>query len=402
MLRYLLIIAVLWIAPVNSYAQQTDPDRLEEIRKQEDAAKAREAKLAADRDKVRREITKLKSDLVRAAADAETYEKESLKSAQKLAALEREEAQLKTAQFSDRETVMRLIGALQRLENNPPPALIVVPSDAANAARAARLMTELSKNLKVHAQSLSARLAELSKLRDEISGQRLTLAANEKDVAKRRKTVKRLVGEKSKLEKSIAADLDAEKKRMAELAKEAGTLKDLIASVETASLKAKPLITPGEGASRSFPRLKPRANRPPEPLTLPPDTLRFADARGGLRTPVRGKVEKKFGGSHRGITLTTRSQAQIVSPYAGRVEFTGPFKNYANVVILNVGDGYFIVLTGIGEIYAELGEDVKIGEPLGLMPTSAAQKAELYIEFWKDGAPINPMPWLGTALAKAG
>ena len=402
MLRFLLITAFLCFAPVNAYAQNADPDRLEEIRKQEQAAKAREAKLAADGEKIRTEIAKLKSDLVRAAADAETYEKESRKSAEKLGSLEREEARLKTAQFSDRETVMRLIGALQRLENNPPPALIVVPSDAANAARAARLMSELSKNLKTHAQSLSARLEDLSTLRANISGQRDTLAANEKDVAKRRKTVKRLVDEKSNLEKTIAADLKAEKSRMAELAKEADTLKDLIASVETESLTAQPRIKPGSGVSRTYPRLKPRANRPPEPLTLPPDTLRFADARGGLRTPVRGQVEKKFGGSHRGITVTTRSQAQIVSPYSGRVEFTGPFKNYANVIILNMGDGYFIVMTGIGEIYAELGEDVTIGQPLGLMPPSTAQKSKLYIEFWKDGAPINPMPWLGTALAKAG
>lgn len=402
MLRYLLITTFFWVAPVNVYAQQADPARLEEIRKQEEAAKAREAELAADRQKVLKEIAKLKSDLVRAAADAETYEKESRKSAEKLASLEREETRLKTAQFSDRETVMRLVGALQRLESNPPPALIVVPADAANAARAARLMSELSKNLKVHAQSLSARLEELAALRTDIAGQRDTLAANEKDVAKRRVKVKRLVGEKSKLEKTIAADLKAEKARMAALAKEANSLKDLISSVETASKNAQPRIAPDTGTPRTYPRLKPRANRPPEPLTLPPDTMRFADARGGLRTPVRGQVHKKFGGSHRGITMTTRSQAQIVSPYAGRVEFTGPFKNYANVVILNVGDGYFIVMTGMGEIYAELGEDVTIGQPLGLMPPSAAQKAELYIEFWKDGTPINPMPWLGTALAQAG
>jgi len=402
MLRLLLITAFIWISPVSAYAQQADPDRLEDIRKQEEAAKAREAKLASDQEKIRNEITKLKSDLVRAAADAETYEKESRKSAEKLASLTREEARLKTAQFSDRETVMHLIGALQRLENNPPPALIVVPSDAANAARAARLMSEISKNLKTHAQSLSARLTELSLLREDISVQRETLAANEKDVAKRRNNVKRLVGEKSELEKTIAADLKAEKARMAELAKEADTLKDLIASVETESLTAQPRINPGPEVSRTYPRLKPRANRPPEPLTLPPDTMRFADARGGLRTPVRGQIDKKFSSAHRGITLSTRSQAQIISPYSGRVEFTGPFKNYANVIILNVGDGYFIVMTGIGEIYTELGEDVTIGQPLGLMPSSTTQKAKLYIEFWKDGAPINPMPWLGTALAQAG
>ena len=94
-----------------------------------------------------------------------------------------------------------------------------------------------------------------------------------------------------------------------------------------------------------------------------------------------------------------RSKAQVISPYAGRVEFSGAFKNYDNVVILNVGDGYFILLTGLGETYVETNENIKTGEPIGLLPFKAKGTADLYIEFRKNGKTINPKPWLGAALA---
>jgi len=99
--------------------------------------------------------------------------------------------------------------------------------------------------------------------------------------------------------------------------------------------------------------------------------------------------------------LSSRPASQVIAPYSGRIEFSGPFKNYNNVIILNVGDGYFILMTGLGDIYAQTGQNVVSGEPIGLMPR-IPKKTELYIEFRKNGAPINPTPWLGTSFASSG
>ena len=82
----------------------------------------------------------------------------------------------------------------------------------------------------------------------------------------------------------------------------------------------------------------------------------------------------------------------MLAPYAGRVEFSGPFKNYDNVIILNVGDGYFVLLTGLERLNVSAGERVKRGEPVGAMPQEP--NAELYIELRKNGSPVNPEPWL--------
>jgi septal ring factor EnvC (AmiA/AmiB activator) len=137
-------------------------------------------------------------------------------------------------------------------------------------------------------------------------------------------------------------------------------------------------------------------------VTLPPDTARFTDARGRLRAPVQGKISRTYSSKHTGLSVKTRPKAQIVAPYAGRVEFAGAFKNYDNVIILNVGEGYFILLTGLGEIYAKSGNMVARGEPVALMPFNTNSAPELYIEFRKKGTAINPTPWLGTAFASQG
>ena len=101
------------------------------------------------------------------------------------------------------------------------------------------------------------------------------------------------------------------------------------------------------------------------------------------------------GEKSKGITISTRSGAQVLAPFSGRIEFAGDFKNYSRVVILNVGDGYFIVLTGMTESFGKKGQMVLSGEPLGRMGTSSP---ELYIELRKKGTPVNPIPWLGNNL----
>jgi septal ring factor EnvC (AmiA/AmiB activator) len=153
------------------------------------------------------------------------------------------------------------------------------------------------------------------------------------------------------------------------------------------------------------PQVKPRKGQPP-PVYVPSAGQRFADARGALPLPVLGRLSKAFGarltggGRSKGVSLKTAKNAQVVAPFDGRVEFAGAFdEDY--VVILNVGNGYFIVMTGLGNTFASAGDSVITGEPLGTMPKRSKSSPELFMEFRKNRASIDPAPWIGTALAKA-
>ena len=191
---------------------------------------------------------------------------------------------------------------------------------------------------------------------------------------------------KSKLESKLADEKKLAAAEAEKLAAESKTLLELIAKLEVEAAKAVPRPKPG---------VKPSAK-----LALPKGTKRFAEAKGNMTRPVSGRLVRSFGRGEKGLTFTGRSGGQVIAPYAGRVEFSGPFKNYDNVIILNVGDGYFVLLTGLNDLYVDAGDTVRQGEPVGKLPSGKG--TELYIELRRNGSPIDPKPWLAAQDVKSG
>ena len=126
----------------------------------------------------------------------------------------------------------------------------------------------------------------------------------------------------------------------------------------------------------------------------PQGSTNFASAKGKLSRPARGPIVTSFmqelskGVKSNGIDIKTASHAQITAPYDGTVIFAGPFKNFANLVIIDHGDGYTSLLSGMGDTDAEVGQTLLAGEPVGTMPTSGNIK--LHMEIRKNNHPINP------------
>lgn len=390
-MRALYLALILTLGNTQSHAQTADPQKLESLTKAEENARKKEAELTRKQKAISAELSKLKKDLVRTATEAEKYERQGRSLESQLLELDTEAATLNQAIYGDRQKLMQLLAALQRIESHPPPALASQPKDAAQAARAARLMSSLSKDLKERAELLTSQLETSEKLREDIEDKRSRLSANETRLTKRRADIKNLVGQKSILKDSVSKDREAALQEVTKLASEAKSLRELIESFEAATANIAPRIKPGKSTS------KPRQSISTKAVKLPKGVKRFADAKGSLRAPVPGRISRNYGSGEKGITIAARSQASVIAPYAGRIEFAGAFKNYDNVVILNVGDGYFILMTGMGETYVETGENVRIGEPLGLMPFNTKDSSKLYIELRKNGGTINPKPWLGKA-----
>jgi septal ring factor EnvC (AmiA/AmiB activator) len=73
-------------------------------------------------------------------------------------------------------------------------------------------------------------------------------------------------------------------------------------------------------------------------------------------------------------------------------------------LILNAGGGYHVLLAGMERISVDLGQFVLTGEPVAVMgdgsqPATVAtgpKQPVLYVEFRKDGTPIDPSPWWAT------
>jgi septal ring factor EnvC (AmiA/AmiB activator) len=96
-----------------------------------------------------------------------------------------------------------------------------------------------------------------------------------------------------------------------------------------------------------------------------------------------------------GVTFGTAPAAFVASPCTGRIGFSGPFRSYGRMLIIECGAGNDFVLAGLGRLDAAVGVHVRAGEPLGRMPDSnGVSKSELYVELRRAGQPVDPMPYL--------
>jgi septal ring factor EnvC (AmiA/AmiB activator) len=137
--------------------------------------------------------------------------------------------------------------------------------------------------------------------------------------------------------------------------------------------------------------------------------IAFADAKGLLPLPVGGTLVKAygtadgFGSTERGLSIATRPQAVITAPCDGWIAYSGPYRTYGQLLIINAGSGYYVVLAGMERINVDVGQFVLTGEPVATMGDGTAKTAAaiaigaaqpvLYVEFRKDGMPIDPGPW---------
>ena len=132
--------------------------------------------------------------------------------------------------------------------------------------------------------------------------------------------------------------------------------------------------------------------------------------------PARGRIlagygdEDSLGDVSQGVSIVTRTGAQVVSPSDGWVVYAGPFRSYRQLLIIDAGDGYHVVIAGMDRVNASLGQFVLAGEPVGSMSAEPVRVAAsvlsggksqpvLYVEFRKDGKPVDPAPWWARRLS---
>lgn len=380
----ILAIAAVLSLSVPAFGQSSSD--VDALTKKEQAARDKAKALESERAKVRKDVSLLKKTLAKNARQTQGIETD-------LTALEIETATLTkraetlTVQMEEGRTqYAELMAALQRIEASPPPSLAITPNNAKRASDAGQLMMTISEQLKKRAEALSLSLKALDVTQSQLALKKTDLSAMRVRLESEMKTVNVGLTKKSKLEAKLVDEKKSAAEEADRLAAESKSLRDLIAKLESEAVKVVPRTKPGRKAA--------------EKLVLPKGTKRFADAKGGMVQPVSGRLLKSYGRGEKGQTYVGRPGGQIIAPYAGRVEFSGPFKNYDNVIILNVGDGYFVLLTGLNDLYVDAGETVRRGEPVGKLPVQKGP--ELYIELRRNGSPVNPKPWLAAQDVKTG
>ncbi len=315
----------------------------------------------------------------------------------------RKEAITIRADLAEKQDVLsELLAGLQRLEQNPPPALVVEPRDVLSALRGAMMFGSIVPELRGQAEALAAKLTRLDKIKGDVETEKLALDEAMTGFRTSQIELAELVQQKKQLVFDSARKLESEKARAAELAGKAKSLRQLVADLAAARLK--------EEAEKSRQAVALDAERKRQEESQAKPRMVFSQSQGRLEYPVQGQILKRYGdddglgSSLRGFAVATRKTAQITAPVDGRVEFAGPFRSYGQLLILNPGEGYLVLLAGMNQISVEIGQTVRAGEPLGIMgdgPSSVTllgdeveeQRPVLYVEFRKDGEAVDSAPW---------
>jgi murein hydrolase activator len=393
--------------PVSPDVIKQREQELEQARAAQKSAAEAQAKLKADMAALGQDSSKLSQQLIEAASRVRTIETSIGEAEGRLHALDGREAQMRASLDSRRSDVVEVLAALQRAGRRSPPALLIRPEDALQSVRTAMLLGSLVPELRARAEKIASEIGDLAAVRKAIGLERDRLATDRDKLKDDQTRLSALVEERQRKQSEIEKDLDAEGARAINLSRQVDGLQDLITKMEL-NLKsaAKAAATASlQGVPATNVKFDPAALKNPNRKS---PAIAFASAKGLFALPVNGTKMREFGGSdgvggvEKGVSLATRPGAQVTTPCDGWVVYAGPFRSYGQLLILNAGGGYHVLIAGMERISVNIGQFVLTGEPVAVMGTTSqvasilstnASQPVLYVEFRKDGTPIDSGPW---------
>jgi septal ring factor EnvC (AmiA/AmiB activator) len=370
-------------------------------------------KLKADIDAMKGDRDKQNAALIAAVARVKTAEADVAAVQNKIGDLIVQELDTRGRLDGADASISNVLAALERISESPPPALIVDPSDALGSARSAILISAIVPQLNAKADQVTADLKRLGDIKAAAQAQEASLKANFDVLEEEQLRIATLIAAQKQNQETATAALADEQKAAADMADKAATLKTLIADLgkQAQAVATAANATAAANATGKSPKLDDDtvklalANTARVQPAVP-----FAAARGFLDFPVSRGVNvinygdgDGFGGISQGLSVVTNAQAPVLAPADGWVLYTGSYLNYGQIVILDAGQDYTILLAGMARVDVKPGQFVLMGKTVGAMgsrtigrtvATSAgAQRPTLYIEMRQKNVPIDPTGW---------
>ncbi len=372
------------VAAATQQATAPSPDAIKQREQELEAARAQQKSAAELQEKLKADIaaigqdrSKLNQQLIDIAARVRGVETRIGEAEARLRPLDAREQQIRNSLDSRRSEIVEVLAALQRAGRRAPPALLVRPEDALQSLRTAMLLGSVVPEMRVQAERLVGDLSELIGLRKTIATERDQLGVDRDKLKGDQVQLASLVEERQRKQSAIEKDLDMEGARALALARQADSLQGLIAKMEqdlkSAAKAAQSASLQGAPAALNG---KPNLKALKDPGRLSP-AIAFASARGLFSLPVNGVRIREFGGSdgvggvEKGISLASRAGAQVTTPCDGWVVYAGPFRSYGQLLILNAGGGYHVLIAGMERISVNIGQFVLTGEPVATMGTTS-------------------------------
>lgn len=359
----------------------------------------------------------LKTALIDSAKRRKDIEKQISEGEKNLASIGVREDAIRHSFRERRAVLAEVLAALQRMGRNPPPALLVSPEDALGSVRTAILLGAVVPGIRHETEKLATDLKELITLRDSGKQQMDALVTAMAGRQEEERRMDLLIAENDRLARTNSLQLQAERKQSETLAERASTMEALIRSLENeiTSVRQASELAKAEEVKRNQMSEEQKARTREIARSEVPDKNRiapaypFSELQQKLELPVAGEVLRQFGDPDgtghqaQGAVIASQPGSVVTAPADAWVVFAGNFRSYGQMIILNTGDGYHMVLSGMDRISTSQGKFVLSGEPLATMGEKRVASATglaletdrptLYIELRKDGKPVDSRPW---------
>ncbi len=395
-----ILLATVWVVPAGAASDKAADGknagkRLEEVKRALGVGREKARQLKKKTQTIERDLAKLRRDMVAAAYIIQEQERRATGLVKALVELKAEEEAKLARLAARRGQLAGILVALQRVARYPPEALIAQPMPPADTVRSAILLRAVVPEIEGRARRPRNDLEGLSQARREMAEKKTQLANITAGLESEHKRLAVLFGQNTALKHRTLAERRTEARRLKSLAGEAATLRELLNRLNK-SRRIAPRPNRPEAERRAAPETGETVAGLPAGLTGAP----ISGQRGKLPPPAVGRIVGRYGQTTRtgltkkGISLQTAPGAQVVAPYEGRVVYAGKFRGYGELLIIEHGEGYHSLLSGLARIDSTMGQWVVAGEPVGVMGRPDNAKPVLYVELRRNGQPINPLPWL--------
>lgn len=375
MVRRAFILALSFMIGSVVFAASTEKD-LAKIEAQIKQAKQQQAESQRKSQALDKEVKSVQKEMVNLAKSVRKHENQLSLLEQKKKELENQQEELEQKLSLSSLQMAKIMQGMQTLALRPSEILLIQAKTPIQMLRSHHLMQYSFPIVGGIQHQTQEDLNALSQVKMELQNQISSIKATTAELSNKNEQMEKLAQQKKVLQAQYASTYEKSKAKAEKLAKEAKSLKDLLANIQKEQQKK---MAQKKATGRGF------------------GTGAFARARGSLSLPAQGRITQNFGDttgasqSHaKGMVVTTRRSAQVAAPFDGTVLFAGPFQNYGQLVIIDHGDNYLTVLAGLDTITTSVGSQLLTGEPIGKM---GSNYTNLYIEVRQSGQAINPRPW---------
>lgn len=381
MIRRLTACALALIAACSIAAQPADPDaeraaqtRLERVRAELREVAQVQARLATERDAASTQVREVDQAIAAQLKTQAVLEAEVAEQRQRFEALEAERQSVAAGLDRQREALGALMRAAHVQGGHAPLRLLLSQDRLRDASRALSYHRYVQAGQVKRIRRLLDELADLARVTARVDAQRIELdTALERELSALA-ALESQRADRAALLEVLAGQQKAQTQRVAELRRDERALLDLIESLRDVFADIPDQL---DGAQP------------------------FAQRRGQLAAPVPGRVITAFaaalpdGRRSEGWLLEAAAGETVRAVAPGRVAFSDWMKGYGLLLILDHGEGFLSLYAHNDGLLREVGDWVKVGEPLAQAGSSGGQgRSALYFELRRQGLPLDPRVWV--------